>query len=88
MKVSIIGAVSCIGSSDAFSIATQGLADEMVLLDINQNLLAAHVIDIRDAVVACKHDMTIRSGIYEDMAGSDVVIVAVSTVQSRGVPAL
>ncbi len=78
MKVSIIGAAGCIGSSAAFSIATRGLADEMVLIDINKNLLAAHVIDIRNAVVACQHDMSIQAGIYEDMAGSDVVIIAVT----------
>lgn len=78
MKVSIIGAAGCIGSSAAFSIATQGQADEMVLIDINKNLLAAHVIDISNAAVACQHDVAIRAGVYEDMAGSDVVIIAVT----------
>lgn len=76
MKVSIIGAAGLAGSSVAFSIATQGLTDEMVLVDINKNLLTVHVMDIKDAVVACNHDMAIEAGSYEDIAGSHVVIVA------------
>ena len=80
MKVSIIGAAGCLGSSAAFIIATRGLAEEMVLLDIRKNLLTNHIMDIGDAVVACKHDVALQTGSYEDMAGSDVVIVAASAV--------
>ena len=85
MKVGIVGAAGCLGSTAAFSIATQGLADELVLVDTNENLVQAHVIDIREAVVAAGHDMAIRVGSYEDMAGADIVIVAaaVDTVTAR-----
>lgn len=75
MKVSIIGAAGGLGSSTAFNIATQGLADEMVLLDIRQNVLENHVLDIKDALVACNRSVVIRAGSYEDMVGSDVVIM-------------
>jgi malate/lactate dehydrogenase len=59
MKVSIIGAAGCVGSSAAFNIATQGLADEMVLADIRQNWLEHHFIDIVEAAVARDIDMSI-----------------------------
>ncbi len=75
MKVSIVGAAGCLGSSAAFNIATQGLADEMVLLDIRRNVLESHAQDIRDALVACGQDIDVRTGNHEDMTGSDVVIV-------------
>ncbi len=76
MKLSIIGAAGYTGSGTAFRIATQGLVDDMVLIDRNENLLAVHVLDLSDVVVACKHDMQIRAGSYEDMADSDIVIIA------------
>ena len=34
MKIGVIGAAGCIGSSIAFNITTKGLADEIVLADI------------------------------------------------------
>jgi malate/lactate dehydrogenase len=35
MKVSIIGAADTVGSCTAFGIAIQGLADELVMIDLN-----------------------------------------------------
>ena len=45
MKISIIGAAGCIGSSIAFNIAAKGLADEIVLADIRQDWLKKHYIE-------------------------------------------
>jgi malate/lactate dehydrogenase len=46
MKVSIIGAAGIVGSCTAFAIAIQGLADELVMIDLNRNLLASYVEEI------------------------------------------
>jgi malate dehydrogenase len=77
MKVSIIGAVGTVGSCTSFAIATQGLADELVMIDLNQNLLASHVIDIGTAATLT-NNIVVRSGNDEDLGGSDVVIIAAS----------
>ena len=77
MKVSIIGAAGTVGSCTAFAIATQGVADELVMLDFKQNLLASHVMDIGTAATLT-HNIVIRSGNDEDLAGSDVVIMTAS----------
>jgi malate dehydrogenase len=86
MKVSIIGAVGTVGSCTAFAIATQGLADELVMIDLNRNLLASHVMDIGTAA-ALKNNIVVRSGNDEDLDSSDVVIIAASapyrTITSR-----
>ena len=76
MKISIIGAAGCAGSSAAFNIATQGLADEMVLADIRQNWLEHHFIDIVDVTVADNIDISVCMGSHEDIANSDIVVMA------------
>jgi malate dehydrogenase len=76
MKVSVVGAAGCVGSSIAFNIARQGLADEMMVADIRKNWLEHHAIDFFDAAVANNVDTCVNMGSYEDLAGSDVVVMA------------
>ena len=75
IKISIIGAAGTLGSCAAFAIATQGLADELVMLDVKKNLLKCHFTDIETAITGLQN-VVIREGVDEDLAGSDVVIVA------------
>ena len=78
MKISIIGAAGTVGSCAAFEIAVQGLADELVMLDINQNLLIQQVNDLSDAITGVQ-DMALRAGNDADLAGSNIVIMAAGT---------
>ena len=82
MKISIVGA-GWVGSTAAYTIATQGLAEEVVLIDVASNIATAHSIDIAEAAAVCRRDIVIRAGIYEDMAGSDIVIVTASAPVQR-----
>lgn len=80
MKITIIGAAGCIGSCTAFNIATHKLADELVLIGgSHQDALKQHALDISTAMST--QDMLIRAGGYEDMAGSDIVIMAAGAPQ-------
>jgi malate/lactate dehydrogenase len=45
------------------------------MIDVNKNLLACHVMDLETAVSPL-HGGTVKAGIYEDMKGSDVVVMA------------
>lgn len=74
-KVSIIGAAGTLGSCAAYAIATQGLCDELVLFDMNENLLKCHVLDLETAVTSVQN-VSIQGGSDEDLAGSHVVIIA------------
>ncbi len=76
MKISIIGAAGCVGSSIAFNIARQGLADEMMVADIRRDWLEHHAIDFFDAAVAAKVDISVSMGNHEDLSGSDIVVMA------------
>ncbi len=75
MKITIIGAAGCLGSSAAFNIAVHSLADEIVMIGgSRQNILKQHAMDLGTAVVA--QDILVRVGNYEDIPGSDIIIVS------------
>ncbi|MFC2067796.1 malate dehydrogenase [Chloroflexota bacterium] len=79
MKISIIGAVGCIGSSIAFRLATERLANEIILADIRQDWLEHHYFDIFDATVAGVIDINVNTCNHEDIANSDIIIMAAGT---------
>jgi malate dehydrogenase len=77
LKITIVG-TGWVGSTAAYTIATQGLAEELVLTDVASNIATAHSIDIGEAAAVSRKDIRIIPGGYADMAGSDIVIVTAS----------
>jgi malate dehydrogenase len=73
MKVSVIGGAGRLGSCAVFALAILKLAEEIVVIDVIQNLLLGQVLDLDLSMVG--HSVEVRAGNYEDMAGSDVVIM-------------
>jgi len=74
MKITVVGAAGWVGMSAAFHIAASRLADEMVLIDVRENVVEHHAMDLSTAVAALK--VRVKAGTYEDTGGSDVVINA------------
>jgi len=74
MKITIIGAGGTLGSCTAYTLALKGLADELVLLDVNRNLALAHFMDITTAIVGIQNTK-IWAGSDDDLNHSDIVIV-------------
>ena len=54
-------------------IAVQNLADEILLIDPWENMLKAHWMDLTTA--AAGQDVSVRRGTFEDMSGSDIVMM-------------
>ena len=80
MKITIIGAAGSVGAPAAFYLASQGLADEILMIGgKRQNVLEQHAMDISTAVSSL--DIPVRFGSYEDMGGSDIVINAAGVPQ-------
>lgn len=80
MKITIIGAGGSVGAPAAFYLASQGLADEILMIGgKRQNVLEQHAMDISTAVSGL--DILVRFGTYEDMGGSDIVINAAGVPQ-------
>jgi malate dehydrogenase len=75
MKISIFGASGIVGSCTAFVLADRRLADEIVMLGTRENILTSHALDIQAATTGRK-DILVHSGIYADILGSDIVIIA------------
>jgi malate/lactate dehydrogenase len=76
MKIAIMGGAGTLGSCIAYTLALKGLTDELVLLDINHNLLLAHIMDISTAITGIQNTK-IWAGCDEDLHHSDIVIVVV-----------
>ncbi len=72
MKISIIGAAGVMGSCSAFNLIVHRLADELVMIDSWASMLKSHWMDL--ATVGAEYGVTVRSGTYQDMAGSHLVI--------------
>jgi malate dehydrogenase len=87
MKISIFGAAGTVGSCAAFAIASGGFADEIVMLDMNKDLLNNHVIDISTAA-GITQDMVVRAGNNEDLAGTDIAIIAAGIHFPASTPAI
>jgi malate dehydrogenase len=79
MKVTVIGAAGSVGGPAAFYIGASGLADEIVLIDMRENVVQQHAMDMSTAFSA--REVKVTAGTYEDMAGSDLVINAAGVPQ-------
>lgn len=81
-KISIIGTGS-VGSTIAYTLAVQGLASEIVLIDINTDKALGEALDIRQGTPflgAC----SIYAGNYSDAVGSDIVVLTSGIARKPG----
>ncbi len=82
MKVGVVGAGQ-VGATCAYALVIRGIGREIVLVDKNGQKARAEAEDIYHAV-PFTHPLKVRSGEYEDLAGSRVVIVAAGVAQKPG----
>ena len=82
MKVGIVGC-GLVGSTAAYAMIMRGVGREIVLVDVNPLRVNAEVDDLFHAVPFA-HPLTVRSGQFEDLAGSQVVIIAAGVNQRPG----
>lgn len=82
MKVGVIGAGQ-VGSAAAYTLLLRGVADEVVLIDINIKKAEAEALDISHATPFA-YAGKIYAGSYEDLKNAGVVIVAAGANQEKG----
>ena len=84
-KVSIVGAAGTVGAAVSYSVALDGVADELVLVDIpkKEDETAGQVEDVSHGT-AYDSNTTVRHGGYPDTAGSDVVVVTAGIPRQPG----
>ncbi len=81
-KVTVIGS-GRVGSTIAYSLTCRGLADEIVIIDINGDRAMGEALDIRQGLSydsACR----IYAGNYDDAKNSDIVIITSGIARKPG----
>lgn len=81
-KISIIGA-GFVGSTSAFAIMSEGLAGDIVLVDVNREKAEAEAMDLRHGA-AFVNTVNIVSGTIEDTKNSDLIIITAGIGQKPG----
>ena len=72
-KITIIGSGN-VGATIAYTLAVQGTASEIVMIDINEEKVMGEALDIRQGIPFC-NPCSVYAGSYIDAAGSDIVII-------------
>jgi L-lactate dehydrogenase len=81
-KVTIIGA-GMVGSTVGYSLVLQDIVDEIALIDLNEDLVRAQVMDLQHSVPFVGRT-DIKVGTYDDCADSDVVVITCGAAQKPG----
>jgi L-lactate dehydrogenase len=74
MKVSIIGGGGLVGSCAAFALQCGGIAKEIALLDVNEELAVGQALDLQHGSPSVA-DQVIAGGGYEHIPTSDVICI-------------
>lgn len=74
MKVSIIGGGGLVGSCAGFALQATGVASELALIDVNQDLATGQALDLMHGGPSTSNQR-ISAGGYEHIADSDVVCI-------------
>ncbi len=81
-KIAIIGAGS-VGSTIAYTLSTEEIATEIVVIDINKNKADGEVMDIIQGT-SFRDPISIVAGDYEDAADSNIVIITSGVARAPG----
>ncbi len=82
-KVAIVGAAGTVGSAFAFAAMIEGLAPQLVLIDMNEQRVEGEVMDLQHAA-AFAPPLRIVKGSVADCAGADIVAVSAGVAQKPG----
>ena len=81
-KITILGTGN-VGATIAYTLAIDGMASEILLIDINDKKAKGEAMDIFQGTPFCA-PVNIHAGDYEEAVDSDVVIVTVGLARKPG----
>lgn len=76
-KVVIIGAGN-VGVSTAFALVNQGICDEIVLIDLNEEKVLGEVLDLSHCIEYMNRNVKVKAGTYADCADANVIVITAS----------
>lgn len=74
-KIGIIGA-GHVGSHGGYALISQGLAEEIVYIDVDEKKAAAQALDLQDSSTYLDRTVKVKAGTYEDIKDAGILIVA------------
>ncbi len=81
-KITVIGSGS-VGSTIAYTLTVSGIAQEIVLIDINAEKALGEALDIRQGISFC-NPCTVYAGSYMDAVDSDIVVITSGVARKPG----
>ena len=81
-KVTIIGA-GMVGSTAAYTLITANITQEIALIDVNQKLVAAQVMDLQHSVPFYNYTK-VKVGSYDDVKDSKIAVITCGASQKSG----
>lgn len=82
-KVVIIGC-GFVGSTTAFSLVTQGVCDEVVMVDINTERAYGEMLDLRDSIEYLNRNVKVHTGTYADCGDADIIVITAGAPPKPG----
>lgn len=82
-KVAIVGC-GLVGASTGFSLLTQGVCDEIIMIDINKEKALGEVLDMRDDVEYLNRNTKVMTGDYSDCKDADIVVITAGAPPKKG----
>ena len=82
-KVAIVG-TGLVGSSTAFSLITQGICDEVLMIDLNEEKALGEVMDLKHCIEYLNRNTKIRVGSYEECGDVDIVVITAGAPPKPG----
>ncbi|MCP1108987.1 malate dehydrogenase [Lachnospiraceae bacterium PF1-21] len=77
MKLGVIGGAGLLGSTTAFCVGMRDVLEEIKLLDLKENVLEAHVMDMSQALLPVSKTKVTKAD-YEDLGDCDIILVTAS----------
>lgn len=81
-KIGIIG-TGLVGATSAYALLLSGIADELLLIDINEERAHGEMLDLTHSMPLCP-PAKVNCGTWSDLTGCDVIILAAGANQRPG----
>lgn len=82
-KVAIVG-TGLVGSSTVFSLITQGVCEEILMIDINEERALGEVMDLNHCIEYLNRNTRVKRGSYEDCGDVDIVVITAGAPPKAG----
>ncbi|MFB5198608.1 L-lactate dehydrogenase [Neobacillus sp. KR4-4] len=82
-RVVLVG-TGAVGCSYAYSMINQGVAEELVLIDVNESKSEGEAMDLNHGIPFAPSPIHVWSGSYQDCAQADLVVITAGLAQKPG----